>query len=278
MSTTGEQGSTRKQRREEARARRKALESQAAQQELRRRRLIQLGAAALVVIAVVAIAFAVSSGSSGNSAAKPHSKAANEASATVDSLINGIPQSGNVLGNPHAPATLVYFGDLQCPICREFTLGAFPSVVANFVRTGKLKVEYRSMETATREPAIFREQQAAALAAGLQHKMWYFVELFYHEQGEEDSGYVTPAYLRGLAQQVPGLNLARWEAERSSPKLVEEVERNETEAGEQGFNGTPSFLLGKTGGPMRKVTELTGADLNEASALFEPEIEKALKS
>lgn len=277
MSTAGEQGSTRKQRREEARAQRKALEAQSAQQELRKRRTIQLGAVAVVVIAVIAIAFALSAGSS-SAPTKLHSKAANEASATVNSLLAGIPQAGNVLGNPHAPATLVYFGDLECPICREFTLGAFPSVIANFVRKGKLKVEYRSMETATREPAIFREQQAAALAAGLQQKMWYYVELFYHEQGEEDSGYVTPAYLRGLAQQVPGLNLARWESERSSTKLVEEVERNETEAGEQGFSGTPSFLLGKTGGPMHKVTELTGADLNEASALFEPEIEKALKS
>jgi len=277
MSTTGEQGSSRKQRREEARAKRKALEAQAAHQDLRRRRLFQLGAAGLVVVVVLVIAFAVS-GSGSHTATKAHTKAANEAASQVDSLLAGIPQSGNVLGNPNAPATLVYFGDLECPICREFTVGALPSVITNFVRPGKLKIEYRSMETATREPSVFREQQAAALAAGLQDRMWYYVELFYHEQGEEDTGYVTPQYLRGLAEQVPGLNLKQWEGQRSSPKLVEEVERNETEAGEEGFQGTPSFLLGKTGGPLHKVTELTANDLNEASALFEPEIEKILRS
>lgn len=277
MSKTGEQGSTRKQRREAARAARKQLEAQEQSRQLRRKRLTQLGAAGVVAVAVIAIAFAISSGSS-KSSAKPHTKAAQEAATQVDQLLAGIPESGNVLGNPNAPATLVYFGDLECPVCREFTLGALPTVINNFVRTGKLKIEYRSMETATREPAVFKEQQAAALAAGLQDKMWYYVELFYHEQGEEDSGYVTEAYLRGLAEQVPGLNLKQWEAQRSSQKLFEEVERNETEAGEQGFQGTPSFLLGRTGGPLHKITELTANDLNEASALFEPEIEKVLKS
>jgi len=277
MSKTGEQGSTRKQRREAARAARKQLEAQEVARQQRRKRLAQLGAAGVVVVAVIAIAFAISSGSS-NSGAKPHSKAAQEAASQVDQLLAGIPESGNVLGNPNAPATLVYFGDLECPVCREFTLGALPTVINNFVRPGKLKIEYRSMETATREPAVFREQQAAALAAGLQDKMWYYVELFYHEQGEEDTGYVTPAYLRGLAEQVPGLSLKQWEGQRSSPKLIEEVERNETEAGEEGFQGTPSFLLGPTGGKLHKITELTANDLNEASALFEPEIEKVLKS
>ena len=45
--------------------------------------------------------------------------------------------------------------------------------------------------------------------------MWDYLELFYHEQGEEGSGYVTERYLRGLASQVPGLNLAAWSAARS---------------------------------------------------------------
>ncbi len=41
-------------------------------------------------------------------------------------MVGGIPQSGNTLGAPNAPVTLQYFGDLECPICKEFTLGALP--------------------------------------------------------------------------------------------------------------------------------------------------------
>ena len=50
--------------------------------------------------------------------------------------------------------------------------------------------------------------------------MWNFIETFYHEQGEEDTGYVTEKYLQGLAQQVPGLNLAKWTSDRSNHALA----------------------------------------------------------
>ena len=88
------------------------------------------------------------------------------------------------------------------------------------MRTGKLKIEYRSLETATREPEIFKTQQIAALAAGKQNKMWNYLELFYHEQGEENTGYVTESYLQALAQQMPGLNLTNWTSDRNNPAFA----------------------------------------------------------
>ena len=171
----------------------------------------------------------------------------------VSSLVGGIPQNGNVLGDPNAPVTLVYFGDLECPICKEFTLGALPSIVQQWVRTGKVKIEYRSLETATREPEVFKTQQVAALAAGKQNKMWDFIELFYHEQGEEDSGYVTESYLQGLAQQVPGLNLTTVDQRPQRPGAGQAGRgRRRRRPTAPGFTGTPSFQLGKTGGDLQK--------------------------
>ena len=166
----------------------------------------------------------------------------------VEHLLGGIPQSGIVLGDRHAPVTLQVFSDLECPICKEFALGAEVGLIRRFVRTGKLKIESRSLETATREPRIFLEQQVAALAAGRQDKLWYFDELFYREQGLEDSGYVTKAYLRGLARQVPGLDLASWSAARADPRLAAELSSDTRRADRWRFDGTPSFLLGRTGG------------------------------
>ena len=121
--------------------------------------------------------------------------------------------------------TLKYFGDLECPICKEFTLSVLPTLIPKYVRTGKLKIEYHSLETATREPEVFKTQQVAAYAAGKQNLGWYFIETFYHEQGEEDSGYVNENYLQGIASQVPGLNLADWTAARSEPTYANEVDR-----------------------------------------------------
>ena len=101
---------------------------------------------------------------------------------------------------------MTYYGDLECPICQDFTLnGGFPQLVANEVSAGKVQVVYRAFQTATRDPNVFKTQQVAALAAGMQSKFWNYTELFYHEQGAEGSGYVTENYLSGLAEQIPGL-------------------------------------------------------------------------
>jgi protein-disulfide isomerase len=116
------------------------------------------------------------------------------------------------------------------------------------------------------------------LAAGKQNKMWYFIELFYHEQGQENSGYVTESYLQGLAEQVPGLNISEWgkarQAQALSGTFEEETISNKQAATRAGFTGTPSFLLGRTGGSLQKFAP---PSLTEPGPL-EREIRKLLKS
>jgi protein-disulfide isomerase len=269
-----EEDLTRKQRREQAREQRKALEQAEVASAVRRTRLTQLGIVAAVVVAAIVVILIATGGSSSTKKINVGSSEANKTVATVTSLLGGVPESGNVLGSPTAPVTLQYFGDLECPICKDFTLGAFPSIVKKWAATGKLKIEYRSLETATREPEVFKNQQVAALAAGKQNRMWYFIELFYHEQGEENSGYVTESYLQNLARQVPGLNLTQWAADRNDAALTAQVAADAQAANGAGFNGTPSFLIGKSGGHLAKFEY---ASLTDPTS-FNEAIEKALKS
>jgi protein-disulfide isomerase len=244
---------TRKRRRELARGERRALEEARASAAARRRRLVWLGCVVGVVVAVIVVIL-VATGGGGAKVVKPESKEAKAKTAEVTSLLAGIPQSGTVLGDPKAPVTLEYYGDLECPICRDFTLKVLLVLIPKYVRTGKLRIEYRSLSTATgnaesggSEPqGIFKTQQTAALAAGKQNLGWYFIELFYHEQGEEDSGYVTEGFIQGLASQVPGLNLADWSAARDDPAYANTLTTDAQAANQQGFTGTPSFQLGKT--------------------------------
>jgi len=269
-----EQELTRKQRRDQARAQRKEMEQAALDAAKRRTRLIQLGiVAAVVVVAIVAIVIATGGGSKSHGIST-NKRETNATVSSVSSLLGGIPQSGNTLGNPNAPVTLKYFGDLQCPVCRSFTEGALGTLIQNYVRTGILKIEFRSLETATREQETFRTQQVAALAAGRQSKLWQYIELFYRQQGEEDTGYVTEAYLAGLARQVPGLNLSAWEAARSDASLGSSVTTDAQAANNNGFTGTPSFLIGKTGGQLHRFEE---ASITDPSS-FVAAIEKARKS
>jgi len=264
---------TRKQRREQARGERKALEQAEAARAKRRTRLTQLGIVVAVVVVVI-VGIAIASGGGGKTAVTTAgTPQANATTAEVKTLIGGIPQSGNTLGEQNAPVTLKYFGDLECPICKEFTLGVLPTLIQKYVRTGKLRIEYHSLETATREPEVFKTQQEAAYAAGKQNLAWYFIETFYHEQGEEDSGYVNEKYLQGIASQVPGLNLADWTAARSEPTYANEVAADAQAANNEGFTGTPSFQLGKTGGTLPKFEPGTYTE----AAPYEAAIEKLLK-
>jgi protein-disulfide isomerase len=171
-------------------------------------------------------------------------------SGQIGPLLEGIAQSANALGSPAAPVTLEYFGDLQCPFCREFSIELLPPIIQRWVRSGSVRVEYHALETATREPQVFIAQQVAALAAGRQGRAWQFIETFYLEQGEEGSGYVTDEFLEAIAGQIGGLDLAKWRTDREDPQLAGEIAADEQAAQASGLSGTPSFLIGRSKGAM----------------------------
>jgi protein-disulfide isomerase len=272
MAAGDEQDLTRKQRREQAREQRRELEQAQAASAVRRTRLTQLGIVAVIVVAIIVAVVLATGGSKKHGIVKPGAEVTalvNE----INTLIGGIPQSGGTLGSPTAPVTLQYFGDLECPICREFTEGALKPLIETEVRPGRLRIEYRSLQTATPEAETFKTQQVAALAAGKQQKAWYYIELFYHQQGEEKTGYVTESFLQGIAQQVPGLNLSKWAADRGNAELGDEVSADQQTANSFGFTGTPSFAMGRTGTPPKKFE--AGSFTNPAS--FESAIESLIK-
>ena len=246
---------TRKQRREQARAQRREAEQAQMAQAIRRRRLAQLGiVAAIVVVAIVIIAVAAGGSSNSHNAPPPEKSGAEQtAIAEVRSTIGGIPQNGNTLGSPTAPVTLAYFGDLQCPFCGEFTRTTLKTLIQKYVRAGKVRLEYRSMETATAEPEVFRTQQIAAMAAGKQNLQWWYVELFYHFQGKENSGYVNEAFLQRIARDTPGLEVSKWQSDRGNSELANQIISDAQTANNEGFTGTPSFLIGTTGGALKKL-------------------------
>jgi protein-disulfide isomerase len=206
----------------------------------------------VAVIVVAALAAIVVTAGGTSAPPRPGSPQANTAAHAITALLSGIPQRADTLGKPTAPITLEWYGDLECPFCREFALGALAPLITRWVRTGQLKIDYLSMETATREPKIFDTQQVAALAAGMQNKMWNYIETFYHEQGEEDSGYVTERYLHNLAAQIPGLNLTLWSEDRYDPELAGQVIAERQAARRARYPGTPTFLIGLSDGGVHK--------------------------
>jgi protein-disulfide isomerase len=262
---------SRKEQKEAARQRRLAEEQARAQKAARDRRLRMLGGTVLLaVIAVVAVIAISSSGGGGGSAPKANSAAAKTATKTVNTLLAGIPQTGNTLGSPSAPVTVTEFGDLVCPVCKSFALGAENQLIANDVKSGKVKLVYKALETAsqTANNAMFVPSQTAALAAGQQQRAWNYIELFYHEQGDETQSYVTNDYLNGLAGQIPGLKYSQWSSDRQSSTLTNTVTSDEQAATTSGYDSTPTIVVK---GPKSQAQPIVG-DTDYSS------LESAIKS
>ena len=58
---------------------------------------------------------------------------------------------------------------------------------------------------------------AAALAAGEQGAGWNYLELFYRNQGEENSGYATDEFLTAVAKAAGVKNIATWKRNARAP-------------------------------------------------------------
>jgi protein-disulfide isomerase len=229
---------------QQARERRLAEEQARSERARRERRLRMLGGVVLLVVAVVAVAIAISSG--GSSAPKTSGSSGSKAASTVDGLLAGIPQSGSTLGSPNAKVTVTEFGDLKCPVCKDFALGPESQIISNDVKSGKVKLVYRSLCTATcagPQPSVFATQQAAAIAAGLQGKEWYYIELFYHLQGDETTSYVNSGFLDGLAKLVPGLDYNKWALDFGQSSLKAQVTADQNFATSKGYNSTPTLVV-----------------------------------
>jgi protein-disulfide isomerase len=211
-----------------------------------RTRLYQLAGLAVTTAIVAAVLIAVLT--SGSTSQLTPGKPVPQAPQTL-ALLAGIPQHGITLGDPGAPVTLVEFGDLQCPACAQFATDTLPAIVTRYVRSGRVQISFRALDFIG---ADSRRAAAMAAALGQQDRLWQFVELAYHNQGLENSGYVTDRYLKALATAIPGVDLPRALAARTSAAAQSEREEARSLAREAHVAATPSFLIARAGQTARR--------------------------
>jgi protein-disulfide isomerase len=239
---------TRKERRQAARAAREEAERHEAAAAARKRRLFQLGGLVALAAVVVVVAIVISSGG-----AKGPAKGENEAVAGQNLAaeeFDGIPQNGETLGDPKAPATLVEYGDLVCPACKAYSDDVLPPLIQKYVRSGKLKIEFKPFQFV--RPYSLQAAQYS-YAAGLQNKGWNFDRIWYINQGDESDNYVTDEFARRMASGVPGLDANKLIADSKTQAAKDAAAKVAQEFQGLGFDSTPSFAGGKTGGTMKPV-------------------------
>ncbi len=229
----------------------------------RRTRLLQFGAGA-VFLAIVAVVILIVV--NGNSDSGGDAQNLKEVS-TVDKLFTEIPQEELVLGDPKAKVELIEYGDLQCPVCKAYSEEFLPQIIEGQIKEGKAKLVFRNFTIIGPQSA---PAGAAALAAGAQGRGWEYIELFYRNQGKENSGYADDEFLTAVAKGAGVKNIAQWETDRKGTKFTDQVTATTEEAQRLGFTGTPSFAIK---GPSTNGLELLGTP--SAPEEVEEEIDKA---
>jgi protein-disulfide isomerase len=195
---------------------------------------VAVGGAAVLAVALILVA---STGSS----SKPTTSVSTDPSGSPGptSLFAGIPQSGDTVGKASAPVTMFVFEDPQCPYCQQWNLDTLPSVVDQFVRTGKLKLTYRGI--AIIGPNSIKGLRAV-FAAGEQDKLWNFSEALYELQGQENSGWITDEAILSAAKSA-GADGAAILAASPSKTVTARLAQANSEAETYQVQGTPTFLL-----------------------------------
>jgi protein-disulfide isomerase len=248
---------TKRELREQRRAARREAERAEAARQARRRRVWQLGGVVAVAAAAVVIAVAVSSGGS-----EPPTPSAG----TAD-VFRGIPERNGVLGDPDAPLTVTEFVDLQCPFCAQVSTTTLPTIVDDYVRTGKVKLEARTLHFLGPDSTT-----AAQVAAGAerQGKLWPFLEAFYANQGQENSGYVTEEFLRGVAAAA-GVDADEALAQANGSFAQRRLDRAQAEAGELRVESTPTLIV-SGGGREPHVLNADALDPQSVTAALDKEL------
>ena len=235
--------------------------------------VIAIAAAGLVAVALIVGSIVFTRGS-GNDAVAPTGAAPTDTAPTDTThagvaLIAGIPQKGTVLGNPQAAVRMFQFEDLQCPICKKYTDDAFPAIVEEYVKPGRVKIDFRGLAFlgADSDKAL-----RIVIASGFQNKLWDVVGLLYEQQGEENSGWVTDGLIDEILAQVPGLDAARVKLDAKSAAVSKEIAAVQAEATALKVQGTPWFYIGAG---LNQPYEIRPRSLTPSE--FRPALDDALK-
>lgn len=176
-----------------------------------------------------------------------------EGAAAVKAELAGLPQSGNVIGDPDAPVEILEFGDISCPACKAASESTVPEVLDEIVKSGDAKMSFHPIAFIN---ASSERGALGAEAAAEQDAMWSFVTLLYKNQGPESQPEWLSDKLMEQAVADLGLNVAQWKADYSGSASENAFVATERLAREKGVSVTPTFIVS---GP-RGEKVLTGAE------------------
>jgi protein-disulfide isomerase len=186
-----------------------------------------------------------------------------EGTAAVQQEFAEIPASGSTIGEADAPVTIVEYGDLSCPACKQASDSTVPEVVTKYVRTGKAKMEFR--------PIAFINESSergalGAEAAAMQDAIWPFVTLLYENQAPESQPQWLTDDLMADAVGKLGLDVDKWKSDYMSNDVNSAYFERADQAKADEVDQTPTFVITGPNGTKKLIGAVNVAEFDDAIA------------
>jgi protein-disulfide isomerase len=163
---------------------------------------------------------------------------------TPVSLID--PANPRALGKASAPVTMEVWSDFQCPACDDFALNVEPTLITQYVATGKVHLIYRDFAFIDQGAANGESHQAAAAARCAGDKFWPFHDYLFENQSTtgENKGTFSAEFLSSVADAV-GADRTAYDAcmANGAADMVAAVDAETAQGQADGINQTPTISL-----------------------------------
>jgi protein-disulfide isomerase len=141
--------------------------------------------------------------------------------------------SDHLLGAPHAPVTVVEYGDFECPNCKQ-AQSAIKLLLERF--EGRVRLAYRNFPLEDVHPNALAAAEAAE-CAGAQGQFWAMHDLLFADQT-----HLKAKDLRARAQRL-GLDLALFTAAMDDHVYLQRVREHLQGGVQSGVRSTPAFFV-----------------------------------
>jgi len=146
----------------------------------------------------------------------------------------------NTMGDPNAPVYIIEYGDFQCPYCLKFWSDTEPQLIEEYVNTGKVYFEYRSVGAFLGPESGWAAE--GAYCAGDQGKFWEYHDTLFANWTGENVGDFTKDNLVKYARALK-LNMEEFESCISTEKYKGKVEQDAADADANGVHATPTLFI-----------------------------------
>lgn len=147
---------------------------------------------------------------------------------------------GNTMGDPEAPVHIVEYGDFQCPYCVNFWKDTEPQLIEEYVSTGKVYFEYRSLGAFLGEESGWAAE--GTYCAGDQNRFWEFHDVLYANWVGKNVGNYSRERLVEFAKTID-MDAVEFEACLREGRHKATVEQDAADGLAAGVRATPTFFI-----------------------------------